>query len=339
MTIREPLFGKTYNELLGVVKDLGMPAYSARQIAEWLYKKNVSSPDGMTNLSKKFRNELKKKFAPGTVPWSKENISADGAKKYLFPVSNAEYVETVYIPEQRRKTVCISTQVGCKWGCGFCMTGSQGFRGNLTAGEILNQLASLPEKEEVTNIVYMGMGEPLDNPGEVLKSLDILTSAWGYGMSPRRITVSTIGIMPQMGELLKKSNCRLAISLHSPFEDERLKIMPVEKHHPFKKLLKEIRSFDFENQRRVSIEYVIFRGINHSRDHAAELAKVLNGLKCRVNLIPCHPVPGSRFQEAGPEQMQDFKEALSSKGIPVTIRRSRGRDISAACGQLSTKKP
>ncbi len=333
---KEALFGKTHNELLEVVEKKGVPKYAAKQLSDWIYRKNITSIDEMTNLSATSRKELGKEYSLGLAAYSDVRVSVDGTKKYLFPVKEDRFVETAYIPERKRFTLCVSTQVGCRWGCSFCMTGRQGFHGNLSAGEILNQFHSVPEKEKITNIVYMGMGEPLDNTGEVLKSLEILTSGWGYAMSPRRITVSTIGITGDVTEFLKKSNCHLAISLHSPFEEERRAIMPVEKVHPLKNVLDEIRGFDIENQRRISVEYIVFRNMNHSNSHATKLAEILKGIRCRINLIPFNPIPGSPLGEPEEEPVEKFRDALMKKGVFTTIRKSRGRDISAACGLLST---
>jgi len=223
------LFGKTIAELKLISESLDLPDYTSSQIADWLYKKNISSVDDMTNLSKSARQALSDRYYIGTSLPVKEEISKDGTIKYLFSVKDRKYIETVYIPEQKRKTLCISTQIGCKMGCIFCITGKQGFQGNLDTGEILNQIRSQKENESISNIVYMGMGEPLNNPDAVLKSLEILTSAYGYSMSPRRITVSTIGIMPALNRFIEKSECNLAISLQSPFADERRYLIPLEK--------------------------------------------------------------------------------------------------------------
>ncbi len=337
MNRNDALFGKTESELLEVSNKLGMPRYAAKQIAGWLYKKKILSVDEMTNLSAVSRKKLGKEYDLGLSGFSEARVSSDGTKKYLFPVQNGMFVEAAYIPERNRNTLCLSTQVGCRWGCDFCMTGKQGFTGNLSAGEIINQLQSLPEKENVTNIVYMGMGEPLDNLEEVLKSLEILTSEWGYAMSPRRITVSTIGITGKVSRFLKESNCHLAVSLHTPFEDERMSIMPVEKVHPLEKVLEEIRGFDIDNQRRISFEYIVFGDMNHSNRHASKLAEILKGIKCRINLIPYNPLPGSTLEEPYSEAVEKFRDTLIKKGVFSTIRKSRGRDISAACGLLSTK--
>ena len=317
---------------------MNLPGFSARQIADWLYKKRCGSVDEMTNLSKRGREQLKQNYLVGTTPFRNVQVSADGTKKYLFNTSLEKYVETAYIPDKERHTVCVSTQVGCKMGCLFCMTGKQGFQGNLTSGEILNQLRSIEEWERITNIVYMGMGEPLDNLEAVLKSLEILTSDWGYAMSPRRITVSTIGIIPAMKEFLEKSEAHLAVSLHTPFDVERKMLMPVQHVYPLKEVLQEIRSWDFGRQRRMSFEYIMFGGLNDSPRHIKELVKVLNGIRCRINLIRFHPIPDTPLVSSTDERIGAFREELNARGIITTVRASRGEDIYAACGLLSTKE-
>jgi 23S rRNA (adenine2503-C2)-methyltransferase len=216
------------------------------------------------------------------------------------------------------------------------MTGRQGFQGNLSSNEILNQFRSLPEFSNLTNIVYMGMGEPLDNITELLKSLEILTNGWGYGWSPTRITVSTVGLVANITEFLEKSRCHLAVSLHSPFDDERRELMPIQRTNSVKDVLNAIRSFDFNSQRRVSFEYILFKDLNDSPDHIKELARILNGIKCRINIIRFHPIPGSSYESPDYETTIKFKEKLNAKGILTTIRASRGEDIQAACGLLST---
>jgi len=334
----EYLFGKTLEELKTVGQSLGLPSFTGKQLAEWLYKKDVSSFEEMTNLSKKARAMLQEKFHIGMVPPVDVQESVDGTRKYLFPALEGKYIETAYIPEKERSTVCVSSQVGCKMGCLFCMTGKQGFQGNLRSGEILNQYRSIPEWKNITNIVYMGMGEPLDNISEVLKSLDVLTSEWGFGLSPRRITVSTIGITPAMLEFLNRSNAHLAVSLHTPFDEERRKLMPVQQVYPLKEVLKEIRSWDFGKQRRVSFEYILFKDFNDSPAHVQELSRILNGIRCRINLIRFHPIPGTPLKSPDEETIIQFKEMLNAKGIITTVRASRGQDIWAACGLLSTKR-
>jgi len=333
---KEKLYGKTLNELLAVTKRVSLPGFAAKQITDWLYKKEIQAIDEMTNLSKKMREVLSNDYEIGlSVPVS-FSTSSDGTKKYLFRVLEHKFIETAYIPDDDRATICVSSQSGCKMGCIFCMTGKQGFQGNLSSNEILNQFRSLPEFRQLTNMVYMGMGEPLDNITEVLKSLEILTSDWGYGWSPTRITVSTVGILNSIREFLEKSRCHLAISLHSPFDEERRKLMPIQRTNTVREVLDIIRNFDFNNQRRISFEYILFEGLNDSPRHIRELARILNRIKCRINLIRFHPVPGSSFRSPDEKAMLDFREALNGKGILTTIRSSRGVDIQAACGLLST---
>jgi len=333
---KENLYGKTLNELIAVVKRFGLPGFAARQIADWLYRKEIGSIEEMTNLSIKMRDLIFQDYEIGLAEPARVWESIDGTKKYLYRVQNDKFIETAYMPEDDRATICISSQVGCKMGCIFCMTGKQGFQGNLTSNEILNQFRSLPEFKKLTNIVYMGMGEPLDNITEVLKSLDILTNDWGYGWSPTRITVSTVGMIHTIGDFLEKSRCHLAVSLHSPFDEERRKLMPVQRTNTVKEVLDIIRSFDFNRQRRVSFEYILFKGLNDSPRHVRELVKILNGIRCRINLIRFHPVPGFELQSPDIKSMTYFRDALNAKGITATIRASRGVDIQAACGLLST---
>lgn len=332
-----PLFGLGPEELEKICEESELPAYTSRQLIKWLYEKDISHIDEMTDLSKKSREILGQKYYLGLNPPEKVSISKDGTRKYLFRASDSKYIEAAWIPEANRGTLCLSTQIGCKMGCLFCMTGKQGFQGNLSAGEILNQLKSLPEKKQVSNIVFMGMGEPLDNLKEVLKSLNILSSPWGFAMSPRRITLSTIGILPAITTFLQESEAHLAISMHSPFDDERLKLMPLQKVHPLKDVIRELKKYNWYGQRRLSFEYIMFRGLNDSPAHINELVHILNGLNCRVNLIKFHPVPGNDLQGSSYKEMEFFRDKLNENNIIATIRRSRGEDIEAACGMLSTR--
>ena len=334
--VKEKLYGKTINELIAVTKRVGLPGFAAKQIADWLYKKEIRSIEEMTNLSKKMRDLLSGDYEIGLSDPLNVAESSDGTRKYLYKVLNDKYIETAYIPDNDRATICISSQAGCRMGCVFCMTGRQGFQGNLSSGEILNQFRSLPEFRMLTNIVFMGMGEPLDNTAEVLKSLDILTAEWGYGWSPTRITVSTVGLKNTIKEFLEKSRCHLAVSLHSPFDEERRKLMPIQRTNSVKEVLEIIRNFDLNSQRRVSFEYILFKGLNDTPAHIKELSRILNGIKCRINIIRFHQIPGSEFASPGMEATISFKEALNAKGILTTIRASRGEDIGAACGLLST---
>lgn len=333
----EKLYGKTLTELTAIVIELGMPQFSAKQIAHWLYKKHVALISDMSNISLNFRNILSQKYTVGLEKPVKTQVSTDGTKKYLFPAATDKYIETAMIPDKERKTVCVSSQIGCKMGCVFCMTGKQGFNGQLTAGEILNQLRCIDEFQEITNIVYMGMGEPLDNLNEVLKSIEILTSEWGYAMSPHRITVSSIGIIPGLKRFLNECECNIAISLHTPFEEERKKLMPIQSANPIQDVVNEIRSFPINNQRKLSFEYIVFGGLNDTPKHIKEITRLLNGVKSHFNLIRFHPIPDSDLQKTNENSLQYFKDELNKKGILTTIRASRGQDIYAACGLLSTK--
>jgi 23S rRNA (adenine2503-C2)-methyltransferase len=336
--MKDQLFGKDLNELQEISLALGLPKFTGKQLADWLYKKEISSIDEMSNLSKNARELLNEKYEFGISAPSKVQVSLDGTKKYLFPTSQNKFIETAMIPDDDRKTVCVSTQVGCKMGCLFCMTGKQGFQGQLTAGEIVNQIRSIKEYGDVSNIVYMGMGEPFDNLDAVLKSLDILTSEWGYAMSPRRITVSSIGIIPAMLRFLNESEAHLAISLHTPFDEERRKLMPVQIAYPIADVVREIKGWDFGRQRRVSFEYILFKGLNDTPFHIRELVKLLSGIRCRVNLIRFHPVPGTPLESPDEETINNFRDQLNDKDIIATVRASRGQDIYAACGLLSTKE-
>ncbi len=335
---KEALFGKNLVELKQCMKDLGFPDFTGQQLADWLYKKHASTFEEMSNLSKSVRQLLSERFIVGVSSPVSVQTSSDGTRKYLFPTQNGKYVETAMIPDKERITVCVSSQVGCKMGCLFCMTGKQGFNGQLTAGEIVNQIRSIDECNKVSNIVYMGMGEPFDNLEPVLKSIELLTSDWGYAMSPRRITVSSIGIIPGLKKFLSESRCNLAISLHTPFDNEREQLMPVQKAFPISEVLSEIKNMDFEKQRKLSFEYIVFGGFNDTPVHAKEMARLFNGIRSHVNLIRFHPIPGTSLKQTNEEQLLLFKDMLNKKGVLTTIRASRGQDIDAACGLLSTRK-
>lgn len=336
--IKEPLSGKTLSELKEVAARFNMPAFTAKQIASWLYQKKVKSIDEMSNLSKAHRAQLNEFYEVGAVEPEDKAVSVDGTIKYLFRTQNDKLIESVYIPDNDRATLCVSSQMGCKMNCLFCMTGKQGFNGNLSPNEILNQIQSVPETDLLTNLVFMGMGEPLDNPDGLFKVLEILTAEWGYAWSPKRITVSTIGQMKNLSRFLDESNCHLAVSLHSPFPDERLEIMPVEKAWPMYDLLDLLKQYDFSKQRRLSFEYIMFSGFNDTKRHAQELVRLLKGTSCRVNLIRFHAIPNVDLKTSNESSMEYFRDYLTDHGITCTIRSSRGEDIFAACGMLSTLK-
>ncbi|NDV46773.1 23S rRNA (adenine(2503)-C(2))-methyltransferase RlmN [Paludibacter sp. 221] len=336
--MKKSLIGLNPTELKEIVSELGMPAFTAKQIADWLYKKRVFSIDEMTNISAKNRELLNESYQVGRSLPEYSRTSTDGTKKYLFGTGSGQYIESVFIPDKERFTLCVSSQAGCKMGCEFCMTGRQGFNGQLTATEILNQIMSVPEADKLTNLVFMGMGEPFDNTNELLRALDVLTADYGYAWSPKRITVSTIGIIPGMKRFLEESTCHLAVSMHTPFAHERLEIMPIEKAYPLQEVLSLIKEYDFSHQRRVSFEYIMFDGYNDSMQHAMETVKLLRGIDCRVNLIRFHAIPDVSLKTSDEKKMIDFRDYLTKNRITCTIRRSRGEDISAACGMLSAKK-
>ena len=336
---KDRLLGKTLAELEVFVSERKAPRYVAKQIADWLYKKKVQQIDEMTNLSKRFREELATDYEIGIHPPVNEQQSSDGTIKFLFEAGENKYIESVYIPDKDRATLCVSSQVGCKMNCLFCMTGKQGFSGNLSAGEIINQIQSIPQSDMLTNVVFMGMGEPLDNTEEVLKAIEIITSDYGYAWSPKRITLSTIGIKKDMENVLQRTNCHIAVSLHNPFHEERLAIMPMEKASPVQEIIDILKRYDFSHQRRISFEYILFKGKNDSIVHAKELVKLLSGIPCRVNLIRFHSIPNVELESPDMPTILKFQEYINSKhNIICTLRKSRGEDILAACGMLSTKK-
>lgn len=339
---KKPLLGLTLEELQVIAADNGMPRFTAKQMAQWLYEKRITDIDEMTNLSKVNRDKLKANYCVGRKAPVSEMLSVDGTVKYLFEVTGGKMIESVYIPDNdrdnNRATLCVSSQMGCKMNCQFCMTGKQGYHGNLTANEIINQIFSIPESESLTNIVYMGMGEPMDNLTEVMKSLRVMTEKWGLAWSPKRITVSSIGKLDELKQLAEQTDVHIAISVHSPFHEERLKLMPVEKAYPITKVMELLRNYDFAHQRRLSVEYIMWSGLNDDNHHAEALCKLLKGLKARVNLIRFHAIPGVDLNTSNEERMVAFRDYLNEKGVLCTIRRSRGEDIFAACGMLAGKK-
>ena len=333
--MREQLLGKTPDELKEIALKVGLPAFTGKQIAQWMYGRKVRSIDEMTNISKVGRERLKKEYSLGVTLPSACQVSSDGTKKYLFPVGEGNAVEAVMIPDEDRKTLCVSSQAGCRMGCRFCMTGRQGFHGNLTAADILSQFIAIDEAAELTNAVFMGMGEPLDNFGNVMRAIEVLTADWGFGWSPKRVTLSTIGVLPNLRKYLESTRCHLAVSLHNPFPDERAEMMPVQKAWPVQEVIEMIREYDFTGQRRVSFEYTMFAGLNDDKRHADALIRLLRGLECRVNLIRFHKIPDAPFETTPQIIMERFRDRLSNHGITCTIRASRGEDILAACGMLA----
>ncbi len=355
-SLKERLLGKTPLELEAVASAAGLPPFAARQMAQWLYGKKVRSFSEMTNISKAGREKLEELFEIGYNAPAECLTSVDGTKKYLFLVQPAGHgtgpgtgagsvrageslraVESVMIPDEDRRTLCVSSQAGCKMGCKFCMTGRGGFHGQLQVADILNQFIAIDEAAELTNAVFMGMGEPMDNLDAVLRAIEVLTASWGFGWSPKRVTVSTIGVIPAMRRFLDESRCHLAVSLHDPFPDERLGLMPVQKAFPIREVIDLLHHYDFSGQRRVSFEYIMFAGLNDDKRHADALVRLLSGLECRVNLIRFHKIPDFPYGTSSTPVMEAFRDRLSSHGITCTIRASRGEDIMAACGLLAGK--
>ena len=344
-----PLLGHTLEELKQIATQLGLPAFVGKQMADWLYKKRVTSIEEMRNLSKVAREKLKAAYTVGASQPVEGKHSVDGTSKYLYTTTKGDYIETVFIPDGDRGTICVSCQVGCKMGCAFCMTGRQGYVASLSAADILNQLYSLPEAERLTNIVFMGQGEPFDNLDAVLRVTEILMADWGYEWSPKRITVSSVGLSKGLIRFLEESPCHLAISLHHPIPEERAKIMPAERAFSIRDVVNVLKQYDFcrkadasvnyelgTKQRRLSFEYIVFDGLNDSLRHADALLDLLKDLDCRVNLIRFHDIPDTPLRGVGNEQMTRFRDYLTAHGLFTTIRASRGQDIFAACGLLST---
>lgn len=332
------LLGLTLAELKQVAKDLGMPAFTSGQMAKWLYEQHVKSIDEMTNISKANRAKLAAEYEIGCAEYSDAQHSVDGTIKYLFPTRSGKFVETVYIPDKDRATLCVSSQVGCKMNCLFCQTGKQGFEGSLPAGDILNQIYSLPEVDKLTNIVFMGQGEPMDNLDNVLRATEILTADYGWAWSPKRITVSSVGVKNKLKRFLEESECHVAISMHAPIPSERAELMPAERGMGIEQVVELLKNYDFSHQRRLSFEYIVFKGVNDSMQHAKAIIKLVKGLDCRFNLIRFHQIPDIPLQGVNDEKMEQFRDYLTQHGVFTTIRASRGQDIYAACGLLSTSK-
>ena len=345
------LLGKNLDELKALVAQEGLPGFTAKQIAQWLYVKKVRSIDEMTNLSKAARAALSEKYEVGVTPYAGLQVSTDGTKKYLFPVKcshkrglnvrvseeelESGAVEAVMIPDDDRATLCVSSQSGCRMGCRFCMTGRQGFHGHMSAADIISQFIAVDESDRLTNAVFMGMGEPLDNYDNVMRAIEILTADWGFAWSPKRITVSTIGVLPNLKRYLDECKCHLAVSLHDPFATERLSVMPVQGAWPIQEVIDLIKQYDFSGQRRVSFEYTMFAGFNDTKAHADALIRMLKGLECRMNLIRFHKIPDFPYETSAPVIIENFKQRLNNCGLMTTVRASRGEDILAACGMLA----
>ena len=358
---KQHLLALTLNELTQIALNLGLPRFVGRQMCEWIYGKKVTSIDEMTNISKTAREKIKSAYDIGASKPVDSMKSIDGTVKYLFKTAEGHFIETVYIPDfgnpdthnshglPRRATLCVSSQVGCKMHCKFCMTGRQGFVAQLKATDILNQIYSLPECNLLTNIVFMGQGEPFDNLDAVLRTTEILTAEYAYAWSPKRITVSSVGLEKGLIRFLDNSKCNLAISLHHPIPAERANMMPAERVFSIQDVVNVLKRYDFcrktdddydegTKQRRLTFEYILFSGLNDSITHANALLKLLEPLDCRINLIRFHDIPDTPFRRSEEDTLKQCCDYLNAHGITTTIRASRGQDIYAACGLLSTKK-
>lgn len=340
---RQPLIGMNLEQLQQVAREGGMPSFVGKQLADWIYSKRVATFDQMVNISKKNKQWLSNYYTVGRIAPCARSKSADATVKYLFDYGGGRRIESVYIPDRERATLCISSQAGCRMNCYFCATGKTGFKGQLTAAEIINQILSVaPEKAgddgDLTNVVFMGMGEPLDNLPQLLKVIEILTAPWGFAWSPKRITVSTVGKLTELKELLDSTQVHVAVSVHTADSKQRESMMPAQKAYPIAAVMKMLSGYDFSHQRRLSLEYIMWRNVNDDIAHADMLVSLIGKIHCRVNLIRFHAIPGVELVPSSEEKMIIFRNYLNSKGVICTIRASRGEDIEAACGMLSAKK-
>lgn len=335
---KKPLLGLTLEQLRDVCGEVGAKPFAARQIARWLYVARVDSIDAMTDLSKPVRERLMQNYCVGHEPPLTSVTSIDGTVKYLFRGAGGRDVESVFIPDGERATLCVSSQAGCRMGCRFCMTGRQGFHGNLSAAQIINQILSVDDSERLTNLVFMGMGEPADNVEAVLQTIEILTAPWGMAWSPKRITVSTIGRLPEIERFLNETKVHIAISVHSPFEQERASLMPSERAWHLRDIFSVLSHYDWRKQRRLSVEYIMWKGLNDDMRHADALARLVRGVSARVNLIRFHDIGDTRLLPCSKAVMERFRDRLNELGVTATIRASRGEDIMAACGMLAGKE-
>jgi 23S rRNA (adenine2503-C2)-methyltransferase len=332
---KKSLCGLDADEIYQVIKPAGFSFSHAVLIANSIYRKRITDFTNIVKIPKQLKEELSKNNSSGIFRPVSSQVSVDGTTKYLFRSENGKEFETVYLQDNKRNTVCVSTQSGCKMGCPFCVTGRYGFHGNLSAGEIVNQLICIPGTENLTHVVFMGMGEPMDNLENVLRACKIITAEWGLAISPKNVTVSTVGINPGIKEFLERSGCNLTVSLHSPFPDERAIVIPVERRYPVQEIIDIMRNYPLKKKRRLSLAYVMINNLNDSERHLEGLRVLLEGTQIRVNLLPYHPVPGDSNTSSSGERMQYFKHNLVISGISASIRKSRGVDISAACGLLA----
>ena len=350
MTTQPPpsLYDLTLAELTAWVAGQGEPAYRARQLFHELYQRGVSDVAAMTELPKRFRQQVAEAFAVETVSPLESQQSADGTVKWLSKLVDGQLIETVLIPAPRksagpaeqRRTVCVSTQVGCAYACAFCASGQQGFRRNLTAGEIVQQVLLVQRAAgRVSNVVFMGMGEPLANYDQLLKAIRILNAPEGLKLGARKITISTVGLAPMIERLSKEGlQIEISVSLHAPTDELRSRLMPVNRKYPLTQLIPTCRAYVEATRRLITFEYILIDQVNDGPQQAKELAALLKGLLCTVNLIPCHPTPGTTWQRPPQARMLAFERTLLTAGIPATLRRSRGLDIDGACGQLRLRR-
>lgn len=328
----------TLDELEQLMAAWGQPRYRARQVTKWLYK-GITAYEEMTDVARSFREELASRAPLSRLRLAGQQAASDGVRKLLLALKDGHHIEAVLIPEESHATLCLSSQVGCAQGCAFCLTARRGFIRNLTAGEMVNQILAartlLPPDLPLTNLVFMGMGEPLANYAALARALRIITAAWGLNFSPRRITVSTVGLAPLIPQLGREAKFNLTISLNAPDDDLRSRLMPVNRRYPLETLLKACRDFPLPRHRRITFAYVLLKDLNDSDAQARQLARLLQGLRVKINLIPFNP--HARLPFAAPEESRilEFQEILRQKNYTVFIRESRGQEIAAACGHLA----
>jgi len=334
--IKKRLCGLTASEISGLIQPGGFDHSAAIKVANNIYKKRITNLPDLTGISKKLISFLESNSETGIYPPAASEVSGDGTIKYLYISPEGLKIESVWLPDNKRRTVCVSTQSGCRMGCPFCVTGRYGFHGNLSAGDIVNQVISLPGSQVATHVVFMGMGEPMDNLENVIRACSILTAQWGVSLSPGNITVSSVGITPAVAVFLERSKCNLAISLFSPFSDERLRVVPAEKIYPVHEIIGMLKTFPVVRKRRFSAAYIMIRDVNDTDRHLEGLKDLLAGSGIRVNLIPYHQVKGDVYVSSSDERLMHFKHELVIHGISASVRKSRGADISAACGLLAS---
>jgi 23S rRNA (adenine2503-C2)-methyltransferase len=334
--IRTSLCGSTPDEILNSAAFAGISLPQVITILNSIYRKKIKDLSELPDISKKHKEELGKTFVAGFYDPESSRKSIDGTVKYLFRNEAGLLFETVYMADKKRNTVCVSTQSGCRMGCPFCATGKYGFHGNLDTRDIINQVLSLPKAGKVNRVVFMGMGEPMDNLENVLKACSIMTAEWGLSLGCSNITVSTVGITPRVREYLEKSDCNLALSLFSPFPGERIRVVPAEKKYPAIEIIELMKEYAGIKRRRMTVAYIMIKGRNDKEVHLQELRKLFAGSGIRINLLPYHSIPGDSNISSGQETMQYFKHELIMAGISASIRKSRGIDVSAACGLLAS---